>query len=268
MKKTLLLFLLSIFIFCLQEASSQIVTGRQKKSTKTVTAAKSPFKNARKGGRNTLPQGIKDKKINFGLGLGIASPGMDLKFDESATMGYTGHFYAHWLFKGQPTLGAGIYYNHFILPVDQKKYALRFKYSDVVSTPAWSMNTIAASGLFNFTLEERISAQIITNAGMVIATVPQTSAIYYDTLLVPSLGYVRQNYSYTNISTSSIGWTAGFSFNFLYAIHSNIEAKAGFEWQYMRVKYNREWTLPEVKTEQYLQQFRLLNFQLGIAVSF
>lgn len=268
MKKTILILLCLFFIIFSQESFAQIVTGRQKQSTKTQNVAKSPFKNARKGGRNTLPKGIKDKMLNFGVGFGIANPGIDLKVEEKATLGYTGHFYAHWLFKGNPTLGIGFFYNHYTMPVNNKNYASRFNYYDVLSTPAWSLNSFMASGLFNFTLQERISAQLIANTGLIVASIPKTTALYYDTLLVPSLGYVRKDYSYSNQSGTSLGWTAGFSFSFLYALHANIEAKAGFEWQYMRVKYSRDWILPEPKTEDILRQYRMLNVQFGIALSF
>lgn len=268
MNRIFVFILLSTFLCCTQQLVAQIVTGRQKNSTKTVSVAKSPFKNARMGGRNTLPRGIQDKLINIGFGFGIANPGMDLKFEQNTTMGYTGHLYEHLLFKGQPTLGAGLYISQSILPVNKSAYSQRFKYPDGVSTPPWAITSIMASGLFNFTLQQRVSAQIITNAGMVVTSVPKTTAMYFDTLLVPSLGYVRKDYSYSNTSSLKVGWSAGFLFQFLYALHSNIEAKAGFEWQYMRVKYNREWTLPESKTEELLQQFRLLNFQVGLAFSF
>ncbi len=268
MKKTVGLIFLCVLFFCTSTVTAQIVTGRQKNSTKTVSVAKSPFKNARKGGRNTLPRGVQDKFLNIGFGLGIANPGMDLKFEQNAGMGYTAHLYQHILFKGQPTLGAGLYISQTFLPVNKSTYTTRFKHLEAATTPPWAITSVMASGLFNFTLQERVSAQIITNAGIVLASVPKTTALYYDTLLIPSLGYVRKDYSYSNISFFSVGWSAGFLFQFLYALRSNIEAKAGFEWQYMRIKYNREWTLPEPKTEQMLQQFRLLNFHIGIAFSF
>lgn len=268
MQKTVLLTLLSIFLFCHTIAEAQIVTGRQKNSTKTVSVAKSPFKNARKGGRNTLPRGIQGKLINIGFGFGMANPGMDLKFEQNATIGYTGHLYQHILFKGKPALGAGLFLSQTVLPVNKSAYSQRFKYPDAVSTPPWAITSIMASGLFNFTLQQRVNAQIMTNAGAILTSVPKTTALYFDTLLVPSLGYVRKDYSYSNNTSFQIGWTAGFVFQFLYALHSNVEAKAGFEWQYMRVKYNREWLLPEPKTEELLQQFRLLNFHIGLAFSF
>lgn len=247
---------------------SQIVTGRQKKSTKTVSEAKSPFKNARRGGRETLPSGLKDKKINIGFGVGIANPGMDLKVEEYASLGLTGNVYAHYLLKGIPTLGIGIYSNYMIFPVNNRNYTLRYKYPELINTPQWSINSFMASCLFNFTIEERISAQLMTNGGIIYTQIPQTTVKHSDTALVAGIGYQLVDYHFANANSSNIGFSALVNFNFAYAISPNVEVKAGVEWQYMRISYTREWYKPEIKQEEIFRQFQSLNALIGLSINF
>ena len=268
MKNAIKTFLFLFFIVQILQVESQVVSGRQKQSTKTVNESKSPFKNARRGGRNTLPRGLKDKKVNIGFNAGLANAGMDLKVEEYAGLGFTGNLYAHYLFQGSPTIGLGFYTNYYLFPVNNRKYSLRYKYPESIKTPNWSIQSFMASSLFNFTIEERLSAQLMTNVGIIYTSIAQTSVQHSDTLFIPSLGYQPVEYSFKNSNSSNIGMTALINFSFAYALSANIEAKAGFEWQYMRVKYNREWYKPEIKNEEIFRQFQSLNAFVGFSINF
>ncbi|MDY0215695.1 MAG: hypothetical protein RBS19_01950 [Bacteroidales bacterium] len=262
----LLIFLLIIGI--MPYAESQAVTSPHKKTKKTTSQAKSPIKNARRGGRETLPTGLKDKSWNIGFGTGIANPGMELKAEEYANIGLTGNVYAHFLLKGSPTVGLGIYSNYSIFPVNNRKYALRYKHPESVTTPMWSINSMMASFLFNFTIEERISAQLMTNAGVIYTQIPKTTVKHSDTALVAGYGYQLVEYQFTNANSSNIGFSALVNFNFAYALSPNVEVKAGVEWQYMRISYMREWYKPEIKQEEIFRQFQSLNGIIGLSINF
>ncbi len=249
-------------------AESQVVSGRQKQSTKTVNESKSPFKNARRGGRDSRPRGLKDKKINFGINFGIANSGMDLKVEEYASLGFTTSAYAHYLLNGNPTIGLGLYSNFTNLAVNNRKYSLRYKYPELVKTPNWSINSFMASSLFNFTIEERISAQLMTNVGIIYAQIPQTLVKHSDTLFLASVGYQPVEYHFANSNNSNIGISAMVNFCFAYAISSNLEVKVGMEWQYMRIAYQREWYKPEIKQEEIFRQFQTLNAIIGLSINF
>lgn len=247
---------------------SQAITGRHKKSTKTTSEIKSPFKNARRGGRETLPSGLKDKKINIGFGVGVANPGMDLKVEEYANLGLTGNVYAHYLLKGSPTIGLGIYSNYLIFPVHNRNYTLRYKHPESVTTPMWSINSLMASCLFNFTIEERVSAQLMSNVGIIYTQIPQTTVKHADTALVAGLGYRPVDYQFANANSSNIGFSALVNFHFAYALSRHVEVKAGVEWQYMRISYMREWYKPEIKQEEVFRQFQSLNGVIGLSINF
>jgi hypothetical protein len=266
--RTTYLFLLSFLMVFSLETQSQIVSGKQKSSTKTVSEAKSPLKNAKRGGRSVRPRGIQEKKVNLGFGLGASIPSMDFKAEEHALPGGTAHLYLHFLMGKFPKVGLGIYSNAYYSGVNKTKFDSRFKHLQASKTEAWLIQSNMISGLFNFTIKERISAQFMTNAGVALVNTPKNSTNYLDTLLISEIGFTPMEFDFHYDNKMDLGLSAGFAFQFVYALTSSTEFKTGFEWQYIRVKYNKNWTLPEVKSEAIVRQFNLINLQAGFAFSF
>jgi hypothetical protein len=232
--------------------------------------SKSTNKKARKGGRNTLPIGIEGKKINIGIGSGLAIPSLSLKTDEHVTLGSNSHLYAHYLINGRSTYGIGFNTNLIYLNSDVSKFYIENENLTHASVSPWTLFTISPSFLFNFTIQQRISAQFIINPGALMAMVPQNKLSFIDSVSAigdPTIA-IKRDYLYQTGTTT--GWFVSGIFQFNYALSRNIEARIGMDYFYGRFNYQRinisNPLLPV--NESTLRELKLIDLFAGIAISF
>jgi hypothetical protein len=232
--------------------------------------SKSTNKRARKGGRNTLPIGIEGKKINIGLGSGLAIPSLSLKTEEHVTLGSNSHLYAHFLINGRSTYGLGFNTNLIYLGSDVTKFYNENENLTFASASPWTLFTISPSFLFNFTIQQRISAQFIINPGALMCMVPQNRLNFIDS--VSSIGEptiaIKRDYRYQTGMTT--GWFVSGIFQFNYALTRNLEARVGMDYFYGRFNYQRiNITDPLVPLkESTLRELKLIDLFAGISISF
>lgn len=232
--------------------------------------SKSTNKKARRGGRNTLPIGIEGKKINIGIGSGLAIPSLSLKTDEHVTLGSNSHLYAHYLINGRSTFGIGFNANLIYLNSEVSKFYVENENLTLASVSPWTLFTISPSFLFNFTIQQRISAQFIINPGALMAMVPQNKLSFIDSVSAigdPTIA-IKRDYLYQTGTTT--GWFVSGIFQFNYALSRNIEARIGMDYFYGRFNYQRinisNPLLPV--NESTLRELKLIDLFAGIAISF
>lgn len=229
-------------------------------------SANATDKKARRGGRNTLPVGIDGKKINAGIGVGLAFPGLSMKSMEYASMGRNIHLYAHYVTKNVPTLAFGINANLISLGVNKTRFFAENQKLSNLTAAAWNFNTISPSILANYNLAPRIDAQFMFNTGILLAKIPKIRQTFSDTI-VNTGAVTTQSYQYQE--ETKTGWFASAAFQFNYALTRNIEARLGFDYFYGRFSYQKiNLNNPYLNSTKQKRELKLIDFFTGIAVSF
>lgn len=255
------------------DAYAQQKSGKKENSVQNtggVYKSKSTNKKARRGGRNTLPIGIEGKKINIGVGTGIAIPGLSLSTEEHVTLGSNSHLYAHYLINGRSTFGVGINSNFIFLGSNRSNFYSENQNLTYASVKPWSFFTISPSLLINFTIQQRTSGQFLINGGPLMANVPQNKLTFIDSIIMigsPTIG-VKRDYVYQ--SGLSTGWFLSGAFQFNYALSRHLEVRVGLDYFYGRFYYqqiNISNPLAPIK-ENRLRELKLIDLFTGLAFSF
>ncbi len=240
-----------------------------KSSGSDYTSRDTRKKNARRGGRSTMPVGIEGKKINIGFGAGVALPGLSISSEEHATTGLNSHFYAHYLFGNKTTVGVGANFNYIFLGTNNSKFSSENQTITKATTFPWTAYTISPSFIVNQTIIPRVSAQFLINGGGLFVNVPQNRLTYTDSIKQigePTI-VVENNYVYKMGIEKS--WFVSGALQFNYALSRNMEARIGLDYFYGRFNYTRinesDITLP---SELLLREMKLIDVFVGLAFSF
>ncbi len=226
-------------------------------------------KNARRGGRNTLPVGVEGKKINVGIGTGVAIPSLSIKSEEHATIGFNTQIYAHYLFGGRNTMGIGLNSNIIYLGTSNASFYNQNPSITFASSSPWRAYTISPSFVSNFTIKQRISAQFLINAGLMNVTIPPNMQSFTDTIMTIGAPALVQKSDYLYKSEIQKGWFASGAMQFNYALTHNIEARIGLDYFYGRFSYYRILTSdPLLPTEKITREMKLIDIFAGFALSF
>ncbi len=273
LSKLISIVLLSFLICMTQEAafSQTKKSGSSPINTKGggLISKSAKKENARRGGRNTLPVGVEGKKINIGIGTGVAIPSLSIKSEEHATIGFNTHFYAHYLFGGRNTMGIGLNSNIIFLGTSNASFYNQNPSITFASSSPWLAYTISPSFISNFTIKKRISAQFMINMGLMNVSIPPNMQSYTDTIMRIGDPSIVQNSDYTYKSGTEKGWFASGAMQFNYALTHNIEARIGLDYYYGRFNYYRILTsYPLLPTEKVTREMKLIDLFAGFAFSF
>ncbi len=232
--------------------------------------SKSTDKKAHRGGRNTLPIGIEGKKINIGIGSGLAIPSLSLKTEEHVMLGSNTHFYAHYIINGRSSYGIGINTNFIFLNTDVTKFYNENQNLYHAKVYPWSLFTISPSFLINFSIKPRVSAQFVLNSGALMATIPQSQLNFIDSTSAIGEPVVVVNRDYIYQTGTQTGWFASGIFQFNYALSRHLEVRAGIDYFYGRFNYQRiNISNPLTPTtEKTLRELKLIDLFGGLAISF
>jgi hypothetical protein len=226
-------------------------------------------KNARRGGRITLPVGIEGKKINIGIGSGLAIPSLSMKSEEHATMGINSQLYAHYLFGGRTTMGIGLNTNIIYLGSSNSSFYNQNPSITHAASSPWMMYTISPSFLTNYTIKQRISAQFLINGGLLNVTIPPNQLSFTDSIYKIGDPVVVEKRDYTYKTMVEKGWFVSGALQFNYALTHNIEARVGLDYFYGRFSYSRiETSAPLMPEERYTREMKLIDLFAGFAFSF
>lgn len=275
-RTTLLLKILTITLFFGISNSSIYAQQKGQKTQNSVSNiggtyhSKSTNKKARKGGRNTLPVGIEGKTINIGMGTGLAIPSLSLKTEEHVTLGSNTHFYAHYLLPGRTTFGIGLNSNIIYLNSNKTSFYNENENLTHASVYPWSVFTISPSVLINFTIQPRISAQFMINAGAMMVMIPSNQLNFVDSISAIGEPTIVKERNYVYQSGMITSWFISGAFQFNYALTRNLEARLGMDYFYGRFNYQRiNMANPlDPTTEKTLRELKLIDLFAGIAISF
>lgn len=240
-----------------------------KSSGSDYTSRDTRKKNARRGGRNSMPVGIEGKKINLGFGVGVALPGLSISSEEHATTGLNSHFYAHYLFGKKTTVGVGANVNYIFLGTNNSKFSSENQTITKATTFPWTAYTISPSLIINQTIIPRVSAQFLINGGGLFVNVPQTRLTYTDSINQGGDPTIVIEKSYVYKMGVEKSWFLSGALQFNYALSRNMEARVGLDYFYGRFNYTRinesDITLP---SEKLLREMKLIDVFVGLAFSF
>jgi hypothetical protein len=258
----LLFFSFSIPVIAQKKENSVLNTGGDYRSRSTN-------KKARRGGRNTLPVGIDGKKINIGIGTGIAIPGLSMQTEEHTTIGNNSHLYAHYLFNTSSTIGLGINANFIALNTNNSKFYDENQNLTVAKSSSWSFFTLGPSFLLNYTIKPRISTQLIINGGAMWAVVPNNNLAFTDSIQQIGEPTKVEYHDYYYVSGTELGWFLSGTFQFNFALTHNLEARVGVDYFYGRFSYGRfDKKDVTLKVTNQLRELKLVDIFAGLAISF
>jgi len=266
-KKISILILFFAIIFCFS-ANSQTKSGNLKNKGGKV-GSKTVDKNARIGGRETIPHGIDENTIlNIGIGSGISFPGLDMLNEEHLAPGSNSHFYIHYLLPKTRNIGVGLNANMMMYNVNNSKFDLDYQNVKKVISPSWNFQTVCPSLFINHKITRRVSAQFLFNAGVMMVQVPKTTVNFSDTLDVTGLAIPETEYLYEHKNTTEIGWSASFGMQFNYLLVQHLELRFGSDFLYGRFNITKNQLLPTLSSEKLLREMKTINVFAGIALNF
>ncbi len=274
MKKILLLFTLAILTITMANANDF----EWQKSKKGGIKGKVHEVPAR-GGWLNLANGIEGKKVCFGFQFGGAVATIDANKVEACNIGGRANLFIYGIVPKTKTFCVGVDLGAFYMLTSSKKYAkiLSASARDMsegasqepeVSVSNWMLPTAQISFMGNFHPLQRFNIQIKLNLGAMMAMVPGNTADYYQKEIQADGSYQEQEYKYEYQSGMKPGFIGELGTDLLYAMSAHSEVKFGVDWSYLRFSYNKNWTIPEEKTEKMLTQFGIFDIHIGFAFNF
>ncbi len=268
MKKIQFISIIFLVFFGLNNIYSQTKSGKLKNKGGSI-GSRGVNKKAHIGGRETNAHGIdEDRIINIGLGGGVSFPGFDLLNEEHLNIGYSTHFYVHYLLPQSSKIGLGFNANYSSYITNKTKFLNELSNVQEIKTSSWNFTTISPSFLYNYNLNQRLNAQFIFNAGILLVEVPNQSFSYIDTInnVGEATPEIEILYNYT--PETKLGWASSLGVQFNYVVFNHCELLLGSNFQYGRFKITRNEILPIAKETEILREMRLFNMFVGIALSF